>query len=138
EAVHGARCAHDLLALEPAGAAGVPLERQGVGSEAHDKGAALSGESRRGGRDDTSDEQAGRGAGHELVSRLGHVTRIDLTSSFCAILLTTSMPLVTCPKTVWTPSRWRCGEWQMKNWLPPVSLDRKSTRLNSSHVSISY
>src|SRR5437879_950512 len=32
------------------------------------------------------------------------------------------MPLVTCPNTVWTPSRWGWGAWQMKNWLPPVSL----------------
>ena len=63
-AVHGARRAHDLLALEPAGAAGVLLERQRVGSEAHDEGAGLPREGR--GSDDTSDEQAGRCAGHEL------------------------------------------------------------------------
>src|SRR4029077_12628866 len=51
-----------------------------------------------------------------------HWTLIELTLSFCLILFTTSIPFVTCPKTVCTPSRWLCGAWQMKNWLPPVSL----------------
>ena len=32
------------------------------------------------------------------------------------------MPLVTWPNTVCTWSRCGCGVWQMKNWLPPVSL----------------
>src|SRR5205814_1452482 len=115
EAVHGAWRACHLLAFEPAGGAGVPLERQRVASQAHDEGAALGGERR--GREQRREHGDWRDA-----SPSDHVTRIDFTSSFCAILFTTSMPLVTCPNTVWTPSRWRCGAWQMKNWLPPVSF----------------
>ena len=40
--------------------------------------------------------------------------------SFFRIAFTTSMPSRTWPKTVCFPSRWGWGEWQMKNWLPPV------------------
>src|SRR5205823_13830967 len=115
DAVHRARRTCDLLAFEPTGGAGVPLERQRVASQAHDEGAALGG-GRRG------HEQRHEHGDSRDASPWNHVTRIDFTSSFCAIAFTTSMPLVTCPNTVWTPSRWRCGEWQMKNWLPPVSF----------------
>src|SRR5205807_9151392 len=77
--------------------------------------AALGGEHR-------GHEQRHEHGGSRDASPSNHVTRIDFTSSFCAIVFTTSMPLVTCPNTVWTPSRWRCVERQMKNWLPPVSF----------------
>lgn len=39
----------------------------------------------------------------------GQATRIVVTTSPWRMALTTSMPEVTWPKTVWTPSRWRCG-----------------------------
>src|ERR1041384_7055610 len=51
-----------------------------------------------------------------------HATRIDVMRSSLRISLTTSMPAVTCPNTVCLRSRCGWGEWQMKNWLPPVSL----------------
>src|SRR5438093_10663748 len=51
-----------------------------------------------------------------------HATRSDVMRSSCRIALTTSMPSITWPKTVCLRSRWAWGEWQMKNWLPPVSL----------------
>jgi hypothetical protein len=37
-------------------------------------------------------------------------TRIEVTTSLRSIRFTTSIPCVTCPKTVCSPSRWRCGE----------------------------
>jgi len=36
-------------------------------------------------------------------------TRMDVTWSFCLMAETTSIPFVTCPNTVWTPSRCACG-----------------------------
>jgi hypothetical protein len=49
------------------------------------------------------------------IEQQGQATRMDVMRSFLRIALTTSMPLVTCPKTVCTLSRCACGEWQMKN-----------------------
>jgi hypothetical protein len=61
------------------------------------------------------------GENREVESQ-AQLTRIDSMTSFFWIRFTISSPLVTCPNTVWTPSRCGCGEWQMKNWLPPVSF----------------
>src|SRR4249920_2737290 len=38
----------------------------------------------------------------------------------CLVALTTSWPLVTCPKTVCLPSSQLVTTWVMKNWLPLV------------------
>ncbi len=46
-----------------------------------------------------------------------------ITSPFF-IALTTSMPDITWPKTVCTPSKCGCGSWTMKNWQLPVSRPR--------------
>ena len=37
-------------------------------------------------------------------------TRIEVTTSLRSIRFTTSIPCVTCPNTVCSPSRCRCGE----------------------------
>src|SRR5688572_2842420 len=42
-------------------------------------------------------------------------------TSHCTSRSMTSMPFTTRPKTVYRASRCGCGEWVMKNWLPPVS-----------------
>src|SRR5262249_21628130 len=72
------------------------------------------------GRAETEQRERNEHASHGTMSP--YFTRTDFNSSFCFTAFTTSKPVVTCPKTVCTPSRCRCGEWQMKNWLPPVSL----------------
>jgi hypothetical protein len=43
------------------------------------------------------------------VEMQGQATRIELMTSFCLMLLTTSIPCRTWPNTVWTRSRWACG-----------------------------
>src|SRR2546427_6834020 len=69
---HGARRARDLLACEPIGGAGVLLERERVGSEAHDEGAL--------GRERRHQEQAERSEEHtsELQSQSNLVCRLLL------------------------------------------------------------
>jgi hypothetical protein len=44
-----------------------------------------------------------------------------LISSLPLMALTMSIPFVTCPNTVCTPSRCRCDEWQIKLAAPVFS-----------------
>src|SRR5439155_355961 len=59
DAVHGARAAHHLLALEPVGGPRVLLDRQRIVAESHDELAALGGERR--GPEERSGAQQGKG-----------------------------------------------------------------------------
>jgi hypothetical protein len=43
------------------------------------------------------------------VEMQGQATRIEVMTSFCLMLLTTSIPCRICPNTVCTRSRWACG-----------------------------
>ena len=54
-------------------------------------------------------------AEYREIEQQGQLTRIERTSSFLRMASTTSWPEVTWPNTVCLPSRWRWGEWQMKN-----------------------
>src|SRR6266566_429822 len=107
--MHAPRRTHHVIAAQLCRGARVLLERNRVAAEPHDERARV-----------LHDHRHCQKQSNHTTS--DYETRIEVTSSFPLMALTTSIPLVTCPNTVCTPSRCRWGEWQMKNWLPPVSL----------------
>ena len=64
------------------------------------------------------------------------LTRIELTTSPCRIALTTSIPPVTWPKTVWTRSRCRCGRMADEELAATAVLAGVSHRQRAGDVLV--
>src|SRR5258708_12807198 len=101
--------ADEHVAFDRDARAAILLDHGGIAAERHDKGARLVLRGERG------------GATEQHCGKRFHLTLTDLSSSFCFIANTTSIPFVTCPKTFWTPSTCHCSVWQIKNCVPPVT-----------------
>src|SRR5256886_1114152 len=78
DAVHGARAAHHLLALEPVGGARVLLDRQRIVAESHDELAALGGERR--GPEERSGAQQRKSPDHGCLSVRGRSAKWRATA----------------------------------------------------------